>query len=415
MVNTKITKMNKLILMVSIVSLLLASMVLVQAQSNFTADDGGNVTSYNDYQNATVKESRQEVKQEIKQVREQTKQDIQELKESGNNLLIEIAPEKNKVSVGEKAQYTITVKDGHEISTMKCKDEKCMTSYSYKISIDKSEKLSYGLETSEITLSAGEKKQIKLSLNSQEKGEYIFTVLVTGDDSNSRAKARGILIVDGQDESMPVDSSFFMGKGFALSFDESLGNTVDLKILQQNNLLKGKMSLANQVYRIDGTLDGDNVDFSLSKPEANETSGSFLGSVKKFENFLLLRGSLTIDGQDYSLTAMSENNLVFKNLEVQEEKKAAKIKLGEITLVNENISESNMTYIRPLDIQKEKILGIIPDPWGKKVLNVEFMDEGKVKKEKLREMEEKNLGEYQVKATSLEDENNIELDIEKQA
>lgn len=400
-IGVKTNKMNKTIIAVGLISLMLLS-VVIAAESNAS----------NSNLSELEKEEVKKLREDVKELRET----VSEIREVRNNLILEINPEKSQVLAGEKALFIVTIKDLHKISKLGCVDDgnkgKCLSVYTYKLSTG-GDNVNLKLEFSEVVLSAGEKKQIRLSASSNEAGEHIFSVKAEG--NGAAQKARGMLIVSSSNENpVIVDSSFFMGQGFLLNQNGDKGELVDLKVLLKENVLSGKMRVSDKTYQIKGDLSGENVTFQILETNSGELRGNFSGSYKKFASFILLRGSLTIDGEAYSLTAMSENKLVFKDIEIKEKKENTIMRKGEVIVVNKyEDEEGNETYFKPVRIEKEKILGIIPNPWGDKVLRVEVTENGKVSEVKIKEKEEREFKEYRVRANNLEDENNIDLDITK--
>lgn len=383
---------TKIVLSLMLIGLMLSSFVsVVMAENNETTSIGNESTNKQDIEDNLISSEKN------------TPQTSQ------GKLLFEINPEKIMVEAGQTAEYTLTIADLHY--PMTCSGGECaLFSYNYKLDIQVSDKVNYEFSEKEISLSAGEKTQVKLKLTSNEKEAYIFVVKIKGEDI--QAKARAMFIVNG---GVPVDSSFFIGSGFALSEDESEGKIVDLKILNNENKLSGKMLIDNNVYKISGDLIGQNLKFQIFDMQNQEAIGSFSGNYKKFPNFLLLRGNLNLDGK-YKLTAISENKIVFNDIEVsKEQNQTTKIKKGNIIVISKpkEISGSNETYIRAVEIEKQKILGFLPNPIGKKVVQIEIMNNGHIEKKNIGENQVKEFKEYKIKASNLDDENNIELEISK--
>ena len=78
-----------------------------------------------------------------------------------------------------------------------------------------------------------------------------------------------------------------------------------------------------------------------------------------------------------------------------------------------DLSELEEIYIRTVKVSKSKIFYFVPNPWGKKVLELEVTIGDKVYKETIKESASENIEGYRIEVGSLEDEDNIELNFKK--
>ena len=83
---------------------------------------------------------------------------------------------------------------------------------------------------------------------------------------------------------------------------------------------------------------------------------------------------------------------------------------GYVGAEEETSVEAEEIHIKPVKIKRQKFLFIIPT--GKKFLEVEVTKAGKAYKEKISANEAKQIEDYTVSVGSLEDEENIELNVE---
>jgi hypothetical protein len=339
---------------------------------------------------------------------------------------VSLTPEKQTAEAGETVKYSFKIEDRHKPKV--CDGEICATvmdQYTYDIDVEKNHDMVVEFDENEVTLLAGEGKKITFTVSSEKKGANVFSIEVESEDG--RARTKGLLLV-GKDEEFPTppvqDTSLIVGSGFLLSDDESVGKVVELKIFDDENTLKGRAAIGNKDMRVEGTLAGEAVVLNFYKPEGNEVLATFSGSIREYHAFKLLKGDFdsSYDGlEDGTLSVISRSAPVFRNVvfekgekEVREKAKLKEVlalkkrKLGE----SEEIKDKEI-YVRPVKIRKGRFLYVIPNPWGKKVLEFEIIDGEKVLKKTISARGEKEVEGYKFKVGALEDEENIELEIEE--
>ena len=337
---------------------------------------------------------------------------------------VAMTPDKAIAEPGEKVEYAVYIKDLHEPRV--CEGEtvcaQVMDQYTYDLEVETNQEFEVELSQTDIELIAGQETKVILTVSSDKKGANIFAVNVIGEDSKARVK--GLHLINSNGEIAPTsEKALFVGDGFLVNGGETKGSLIKLSILDEEGVLKGKAVVGNLNFRVDGTVDGEKINLEFSKPEGNEVLFYFSGTLQKFESFLLLKGNVNSNYDEIesgSLTAFGRRQyeirpVVFENQEQKSEKTRLKevISLEKKEKVSEEGLESDEIYIKTLRVRKERILGLIPNPWGKKVLDVEVVKDDKVLKQKLREREEKIIEGYRIRAENLEDEENIELQIEK--
>ena len=134
-----------------------------------------------------------------------------------------------------------------------------------------------------------------------------------------------------------------------------------------------------------------------------------------------------VTSNKWTLTAISKRKDFISVVEVGSEgEKSESIAIDEtVTVTKESSSESlsgedtesalekskDDLYIRPIKVKKEKFLWIFPS--GKKVVEVEIIKGDKVIKKIIKEESTKRIEGYDVNVGSLEDEDNIEITVEK--
>ena len=333
-----------------------------------------------------------------------------------------ISPEKQFAQEGELVGYEITIKDLHPYLVCKgiegASCNRVPPSYDYKLSFESEEGTVGELSQEKITLKAGEKKTVKLSVKSRNMGANVFliTAITNGE---VRAETKGVLVISGEG---PIDPErpFFIGDGFALTQDEEDGLLVNIKLLSKDGVLKGKLNIGKRIFDAKGTVtNGKQVTLNLNLVGGKDIEGTFKGEVKGFDTFTLLEGKLEIeDLVTYDLTATSKREGIVRDIG---EKEAISTRIREVVAIEEKAqTESGGTsseinkeefYIRPMKIKEEKFLWIFPT--GKKILEVEVMKEGKVFKKEIREGSTKKIEGYNIEVGSLEDEENIELNVKE--
>ena len=347
---------------------------------------------------------------------------------------VELYPEKQDTETG-LATYTVIIQDNHPAYPRKICDEEepCPTSYKfipeYKYALDFkpfTKKTTGSFDRNSVTLLDGEKTKVTLTVKTENKGSNYFSVSAKGEDSSSSVKGVLTYMADENDddtEPQTPTTSFFNGDGFAIAYNEENGKLVSLHLLEKEKTINGKMTLDNKVFKVKGTLSGDELQFSLSDPNANfEEEGNFDGTVKIFDSFILVEGDLNLFGytSPWKLTAFSKRQNIFKTpiiLRPQEKTVVEEVEVEEvITLKETEESETSgsieETFVTPVRISRERILWIFPT--GKKVLEVEITEKDLVTRLKIKEHSSTEFGSYKIEVGSLEDSENIELSFTKE-
>lgn len=347
---------------------------------------------------------------------------------------VSISPEKQVSSEGE-ATYKVIVKDLHDSAEKRL--------YNYEVKFSGSEQLSGTLGENSITLSAGEEKTIALSVKAERKGTYVFKVELFDGQSedytfNEVGSAKGLFIYGGEDEEQSP-SAYFEGEGFAVNGEQ--GFLVDLNILnkdlalvnQDGTVITGKIYFRNEPHKIEGTLQDSAISFRIYSPNGKDQIGNFDGTIKKYEDFLLLQGDLIL-GSDalevFELTAASKLKRIFSEIKPTETSSGEQ-EYTQSTSINEIIAiqkseraisevqsdkaeETTEFYVKPTEIKEKKYLWVIPS--GKQILVVEVYDEnGKVVEKNIEEFGSTEVEDYQISVGSLENENSIEISVEQTA
>lgn len=383
--------------------------------------------------------------------------------ESGNMgelISVKLYPEKQVANIDEPVKYTLVIQDKHpKIPCIPEEPKICekKNSYRYELYAEKSKGMVIEFhpeidrnEDNTLILLSGETRKVSVGAKSKNAGANYFAIRVVGGDTSSYTK--GVLLVsdrqfeqqtdgpsiqynytDTEIESIPesVDNSYFIGRGFTLSLNEISGDTIDLKIIKgKEGKITGKIVVRNEILRIEGSSFNENttskfdenITFQIFSPEQSkfqtDNIGSFSGFIKKFDTFYLLRGNLITSKGIYTLTAISENKNIFKEVNEEDVKeKFVNTKVKEVIVMKKTQTEvvagENETYVRTVKIEKEKFLKIIPNPWGKKVIEVEITESDKVYKDTIGQDETKKIGSYNIQVGDLSDENNVEVKIKK--
>ena len=359
-----------------------------------------------------------------------------------------------QVSDTGKASYEVTVKDFHKtcVPTDNSVCPAFSPRYEYKLEFQSRAGIEGTFETDTIVLGPGEKKSVKLVVEADRKGSHTFVVIVGSKEEHIDDAVKGVLVYGGYID--PEPAAYFIGDGFAVNNDGIHGKLVKLRILNQKEGLKGTMHFGNKPYRIEGALSDTEssviegtatvrgIEFTIYSKNSDEKVGSFTGNVEKFDNFLLLEGDLTMvdicDKTDYyctdvvasnkwTLTAIAKRKDFISVVEVGSEgEKSESIAIDEtVTVTKESSSESlsgedtesalekskDDLYIRPIKVKKEKFLWIFPS--GKKVVEVEIIKGDKVIKKIIKEESTKRIEGYDVSVGSLDNEESIEINVEK--
>ncbi|RMD66800.1 hypothetical protein D6817_03370 [Candidatus Pacearchaeota archaeon] len=305
------------------------------------------------------------------------------------------------------------------------------------------------LEESEVQLSPGEMALVGVTVKAANKGNNPFVVVVKSDDFE--VKRKGTVVYLAGDVPLPTEEAFFKGEGYALSSDETRGKLVRTKVVKNGDKLKGTFKIADggEEFLLDGTTNGEVVKFDLYSPRDGVGTGkpaaSFAGKLKRFSNFLLLRGALdTAEGEIWELTLLGRKAppIVAVDLPSESEAEAAKVEkipIGKILALkrvrkadrvafaraeedtsaptSETASEKESEqetekeiYIVPKKVKAKKIFWFIPT--GKKVVEAEVVKAGKVAKEVLEEGKEVQIGDYKVRVRAIEGDN-VDIEVKR--
>lgn len=309
-----------------------------------------------------------------------------------------------KISQDGNAEFVLTIKDKHESGE-----------YTYQIDVVVRKGASVELEEEEVTLEAGSSEEVSISLESGDKGAYPFTVRVIGEDSRAAA-VKGLLVnSEFEMNSSSGGASYFVGKGFTISEENESGEVVMLSLLKFDNEIRGKISVDKKPYKVEGVVSGDSLTLSILEINSGDVKGSFSGEIDRYENFILLKGDLTLDGESSELSAQSNRMREFRQFEIGVREKINARMHEVLALRQANASADSEVYLRPIGIEKAKILGFIPNPWGKKVVEVEFVDGEKVMTKTIKANSRAKFGNYSVLAGDLNSETEGELELEIEA
>lgn len=377
-------------------------------------------------------------------------------------------PEKQFAGLGEWRNYELVIKDNHlpvtceildrypdgDSERVECPD--VLRVYEYKLYYEAEEGILIDLNQDSVTLSSGDKVTIKFSVKSENNGANYFAIMVSGEEGVAGTK--GVLVIGEKLIPPRVESSFFGGDGFAISEDGARGVLVNIKLLKYgDNELRGKFHIDGRTFDARGEISGNIVKLSLEMVGRNyppyETNdrgifkeaivsdpfeggpsldddqtrriqlvrGTFVGTVSEYGAFSLLEGELSVgDMSEYKLTATSKKVRAIRDIPVEQE---ILVSVNQMLVLDSQVAESSLSqsytgdfseddvYIRPYRVRAEKILWIFPT--GKKILEVEVIRGDKVSIKKIREMRSERIDGYNVGVGSLDDEDNIELIVEK--
>ncbi|MFH1802225.1 MAG: hypothetical protein ABH864_02115 [archaeon] len=287
------------------------------------------------------------------------------------------------------------------------------------------------VKSSSILLKPGEKKSMPLEVTAEEKGTYVFKVYAKTQDYET--SARGLLVY-GKEPTIPSTPSYLEGEGFAINEDQSESALVYLHLLGDNEEIRGKMAFGKESYALKGSVSEDRTEvyFSVYNPEDGgfyESIGEFNGEIQRFDNFAVLRGSIEFEtlsypNQYWTLTVIGKENSIFEKEIIVAQSDGAPvtrtINKEEVVTIRQGHSteagttaeaEAKEVYIVPEKIEKKKILGIIPNPWGEKILKVKLIEGDTITEERVKEFGTNKIGDYQVSVGSLENEDAIEVSV----
>lgn len=283
-----------------------------------------------------------------------------------------------------------------------------------------------------IYLKPGEKKSTVLEVKADFEGTYVFKVYAKTQEYETGAK--GLMVYGKEPQISSSLRPYIEGEGFATNEDQSQGKITYLSLLGENGDLRGKMAFGSESYALKGEISDDRETyFSLYKPQDggfSESIGEFHGKIEQYETFSILQGSIDFEiysypNQVWRLTVLGKQNSVFEKeivIEGADRPVTQTINKQEVVTIRQThrVGETDSTeleakeaYIVPEKIERKKILGIIPNPWGDKILKVKMVDGDEVIEEEVKEFGSNKVGEYEVSVGSLEDEEAIEVSIKK--
>ncbi|MDO8459560.1 MAG: hypothetical protein Q7S74_00475 [Nanoarchaeota archaeon] len=359
---------------------------------------------------------------------------------------IEITPEK-QVSGDGTASYKIIIKDLHpqRIIVTCIPEELCIQPpeavYRYILVFYSPQDIEGQLEIREVVLGAGQSRSLELKVKTEQKGTNVFSVAAKGEDSSSYTK--GILIYGDYTEP-PSTEPYFSGDGFIVDSSWLNGRALSLKLLEQDGKLRGKLLLRGQTFDVSGTVsDNGHIELSVMSLDDKISTrfGSFSGELKMFGDLRILHGTLSLSAGDdsresWELTALDKNAGSIKEIVSTETTQAPateQTKVNDVVVIKESSSTSTAVaattssddkvaqkaiaetqselYVRPVKVTQGKILGIFPNPWGKKVVELEIVDNGTIVKKEVKAFESTRFKNYAIGVGSLDDEQNIELSV----
>lgn len=346
------------------------------------------------------------------------------------------------------AIYKVVIKDPHKVPLCPESDEGSICpaiypAYKYKLSFEGDRGVTGSFEEDSILLGAGESRSVELKVKAEKRGASKFKVYAISDGAGARVikmMGMGVIVYGKKPIPIPIKGAFFVGKGFILNEDETRGALVDLKILKKDSVLSGKATIGHYTFRLDGKVmeivsptTGEvylgsytGIEFKLTHVGSGKHAGTFTGSVKNLGSFLLLRGAFTdFKENEWTLTATGKKAGVIREIiidpSVDEEKPVSveEFNLEEAIVLKpkptkpepeEKAKVIDEVYIRPIEIKKKRFLGIIP--FGK-AIKVEVVKGEEVSEKTISENSKKVIEGYKISVGSLEDEDNIELEVEK--
>src|SRR3990167_9512682 len=271
-----------------------------------------------------------------------------------------------------------------------------------------------------VSVSSGEKKSLALKITAKEKGTYVFKVYAKEPQEPQPASE---------------SYSYLKGEGFATNEDKSEGVLVAMHLLGDDEETRGKMTFNKDSYALKGEVSdsGTQINLSIFNPEDpgfGQSVGEFNGEIRRFNNFMVLHGGLVFKNNDYpnqywALTITGKQNSVFENeiVVAQPDTPVTKtINKEEVVTIRQgrpkeseilSESESKETYIVPEKIERKKLLGIFPNPWGDKLLKVKLVDGDTITEKTVKEFSTTTVGNYDVTIGSLENEDAIDVSVTK--
>ena len=208
-----------------------------------------------------------------------------------------------------------------------------------------------------------------------------------------------------------------------------------MHLLGDDEETRGKMTFNKDSYALKGEVSdsGTQINLSIFNPEDpgfGQSVGEFNGEIRRFNNFMVLHGGLVFKNNDYpnqywALTITGKQNSVFENeiVVAQPDTPVTKtINKEEVVTIRQgrpkeseilSESESKETYIVPEKIERKKLLGIFPNPWGDKLLKVKLVDGDTITEKTVKEFSTTTVGNYDVTIGSLENEDAIDVSVTK--
>ena len=349
--------------------------------------------------------------------------------EQSSLIELKLSPNVQQADENGVAIYRISITDKHDQVLTESED----STYEYTLTgmSGNDNVVQFSFEWgSTVTLEAGETIIKEFKAEVSEEGTHKIVIRV--ETEGTSAMTSGVIIFGtGNQGSLHVNpigipgtpinnAPLFQGQGFALSEDESQGYRIDLALLKADaNEITGKMTIGNSVFKIRGTFDEQvggsdaNIEFEFMSIENGETAGRFLGTIEKFGEFAILRGTLrNYKGKDWDLTVMSHSRRVIPMQMIGPTVNSQQTSIEdvlEISSENENLEENNF-FAKPIKIHERKFLGFIPT--GKKDIELEIVQGNDTFKKKIHENGNVFIKGYKISIGSLVDEENIEISIE---
>jgi len=369
-----------------------------------------------------------------------------------------VFPERNVAVINEKVTYTLVIKDYRpRILCVAEEGTNCDPVTNYELKFD-SKTVKSNIDEG-ISLRPGEKKSIDFEVYSGKIGANQFTILIV-DEFGSSSKLSGKLIVKKGIIKPPVGNVYFQGEGIALS-DTGDNLKVSLNLIGKPNtkMFKGKGTFGDERLLIEGDVlsvndvandvafgnsDSEIIRFDIINPEAiyepNQIGdifqgplkvGQFSGNIFREDGYSRIEGVMDLYNQNYKLDISGRDlnhilDLVIVN--PQNDRTSARINdlivlqeifespiegNGNVGSENDPINLESESYIKPIRVRQSRFLWIFPNPWGKKVLEVEHIDGLKITKKVIGEKSALKIGKYNIEVGSLEDETNLELIISR--
>ena len=150
----------------------------------------------------------------------------------------------------------------------------------------------------------------------------------------------------------------------------------------------------------------------------------FTGTLKNYKGLKILKGSFEeISGENWEIVAFYKTrsynvreSVIVSESSTGKPVKVEGVEISEvipITKAGDVGTEESQIYIQPVRVYRPKILYVIPNPFAKRIVEARVIEGDEVKTIQIREQETKTIGNYRVKAGSLE-EGNIEFEISEE-